>query len=174
MKKLTWCAGGVFLALVSLSAGIANASRLQARVVVTQSEVPQGMTERKLIAFAKSHQAKRLMETKDAPLKQRKWLADMVVAFNVSPADSEYHALFYDVTGGNRRFVDDMAIMVSDPKQRTFLQKLKLRRSQFEPGRKYEIVVTVRRNEVGKLQFETVGEHERRSGRVDFTDEQAK
>ena len=174
LKNLSWSVVLISIAFFGIDAEVAAASPLRARVMVTQSEIPQNLNERKLIAFAKSHQAKRLQEVKDVPLKQRKWLAEMVIAFNTSPADLEYHALFFDVTGGSRSFVDDMTIMMSDKSQRTFLQKIKLRRPQFQPGRKYEIVVTVRRNEVGKVQFETSGEVEQRSGRVDFADNETR
>jgi hypothetical protein len=174
MNYVHWFLVTILAVFLSMPAKASAAAPLRAKVLITQTAIPQNLNERKLIAFAKSHNAKRLQETKDVPVKQRRWFAEMVVAFNSSPADLEYHALFFDVTGGGRRFVDDMAIMVSDKAQRTFLQKLKLKRPQFEPGRVYEIVVTVRRNEVGKTQFETTGDFEQRSGRVDFDDKETR
>ncbi|QQR91319.1 MAG: hypothetical protein IPJ88_06210 [Myxococcales bacterium] len=161
--------------LCTLSHSEANAAkRLHAKVFITQSKIPKDLNERKLIAFAQGHQAKRMKEQSDKPLPKRKWIGDMVVAFNAPPNELEYHALFFDVSGGGRRFVDDMATMISDRKQRTYLQKLKLRKPMFEPGKKYEVVITIRRAEVGKIQFETLGEREKRSGRVDFADEETK
>lgn len=174
MTYVHWISAALIALVLNTNNEASAAAPLRAKVLITQTAIPQNLNERKLIAFAKSHNAKRLQETKDVPVKQRRWFAEMVVAFNTSPADLEYHALFFDVTGGGRRFVDDMAIMVSDKAQRTFLQKLKLKRPQFEPGHVYEIVVTVRRNEVGKTLFETIGDFEQRSGRVDFDDKETR
>jgi hypothetical protein len=94
----------------------------------------------------------------------------MVVSFNAPVNDMEFQVLFYDVQDGPRRFVNDMSTMVNDRSQKTFVQKVTLPRPGFKPNRQMELVVTVKRAEVGRLRFGVVGEEIKRSGEVSFSD----
>lgn len=147
----------------------AEAQRLRAQVYVTQAAIPRGLSEKALIGFGRGHQARAMNESSEATIEDRKWLGNMVVSFNAPPGDLEYHALFYDVTDGARTFVDDMAIYLNGRDQRTYVQRLNLARPRFRPNRRYELVITVRRAEVGRTRFDTRGEEPRRSGQVDFS-----
>jgi hypothetical protein len=147
----------------------AEAQRLRAQVYVTQAAIPRGLSEKALIGFGRGHQARAMNESSEAAIDDRHWLGNMIVAFNAPPGDLEYHALFYDVTDGARDFVDDMAIYLNGRDQRTYVQRLNLARPRFRPNRRYELVITVRRAEVGNTRFETRGEEPRRSGQVDFS-----
>lgn len=165
------------LATLSMTFAIATAAyappvgaqRLRATIHVTQANIPRGLSEKALIGFARGHSSRALNESSEPEIANRRWMANMVVAFTAPPGDLEYHALFYDVTDGAREFVDDMAIYVGDRDQRTYVQRLNLARPRFRPNRRYQLVVTVRRAEVGNMNFETRGEEPRRSGQVDFS-----
>ena len=147
----------------------AEAQRLRAQVYVTQAAIPRGLSEKAVVGFGRGHQARAMNESSEATIEERRWLGNMVVSFNAPPGDLEYHALFYDVTDGARDFVDDMAIYLNGRDQRTYVQRLNLARPRFRPNRRYELVITVRRAEVGSTRFETRGEEPRRSGQVDFS-----
>jgi len=145
---------------------------LRAQVYITQARIPGAGTERALIGFARGHSARILNETTEAVLTQRKWLANLVVAFNSPVNDLEYHILFYDIEDGPRRFIVDMNIFVNDRNQRTFVQPIRLPRPTFRPNRRTELVVTVSRQEVGGARFAIAGEEPRRTGRVDFSEDE--
>jgi hypothetical protein len=146
---------------------------LRVDVLLTQAQIPRGLTERALLGFARGHRAPRLQESDEANLRERRWHANAVFAFNEPPGDLEFHALFYDVHDGPRNFVREMSVFVSDRTQRTVLHRIMLPRPTFRPNRRMEMVVTVRREEVGTLRFELVGEEVRHSGQVDFSEEAA-
>ncbi len=150
------------------------AGRLRAKVFLTQAKLPKKLTERKLISFARSRSTRRLRETQDEKLKDRSWKANMVISFNRPPNDLEYQVLFYDVHDGPRRLVEDMSTFVSDRTQKTYVQKISLDRPRFKPNRNMELVVVVRRQEVGRLEFGVLGQAVKRSGTVTFSDEEAK
>jgi hypothetical protein len=147
----------------------ALAQGLRAQVLLTQARVPRKTSERGLLQFARSHRAVRLRETKDEKVTDRKWLANLVTSFNRSPNDLEFTVNFYDIDGGKRKFVDSMSVFTSDRQQKTYVSKLKLERPKFTPNHKHELVVLVRRREVGKARFEPVGERKRNTGVVDFS-----
>jgi len=161
---------GLLAAAWTAGAPDAAASSLHANVYLVQAVMPKSLTEKALLNFARSHANKILRETTDTDLQKRKWKAEMVVSFNMPVNDMEFAILFYDVHDGPRRFVDDMSALLNDRKQKTFVQKLTLARPQFKPNRNMELIVTVRREEVGRLKFGVVGEEAKRSGEVSFSD----
>lgn len=172
ITPLTVALAGLCAALVFWPQLEAQAQRLRCSVFITQARIPNSLSERGLVRFVRGHRAARLRETGEPELNDRKWLANAVFQFNRSPGDLEFHALFYDITDGPRDFVREMSVFVSDRNQRTVLHRLLLPRPTFRPNRRIEMVVTVRRNEVGTLRFQTVGEEVRHSGVVDFSDGQ--
>ncbi len=95
-------------------------------------------------------------------------MAEMVTQFNAPPGDIEFHVLFYDIHDGDRRFIEDMSTYIDDKKQKVYVQRVKLPRPRFKPNRRMELVVTVKRSEVGSLKFITDGEEKRNTGVVDF------
>jgi len=146
--------------------------RLRARIYLTQNRIPRSLTERGLIRFARGHNARRLREVTDRPIPEREWKAEMVTSFNRSVGDTEFQVLFYDIEDGPRRFLGPpLATFVNDRTQRTFVQRIRMRRPQFKPNRRMEMVITVRRQEVGRTRFEVIGERIRHSGEVTFSEE---
>ncbi len=174
MKSRKLAAIAFYLAAATLLAlGLAptaQAGRLKAQIYLLQNSIPNKLSERALIGFARAHANKLLRETNDKELKKRKWVAQMVVSFNSAVDDMEFEVLFYDIQDGPRRFVEDMSTMINDRKEKTFVQKITLSRPQFKPNRRMELVVTVRRAEVGRLKFGVIGQEKRRSGEVSFSD----
>lgn len=155
-------------------AGAQRGRRLRAQVYLTQAQIPANLTEQRLLAFGRRGNARVLRESTEADITQRQWTANMVLAFNAPLGDLEFHALFYDVEDGPRRFVEDMSTFVSDRSQKTFVQRVRLPRPKFRPNRRYEMVVTVSRNEVATVRFGLAGEEVRRTGEVNFNDEETR
>lgn len=145
-----------------------EAGALKATILLTQHKIPGGLTEKGLIGFVRSHKADRLRETTEPKLEERKFMAEMVTQFNAAPGDLEFHVLFYDIHDGSRNFVEDMSTFIDNRNQKVFLQRIKLPRPRFKPNRRMEMVVTVKRAEVGSLKFITDGEEVRHSGTVTF------
>jgi len=54
------------------------------------------------------------------------------------------------------------------------VHKLRLKRPQFEPNRRLEMVVTVRRQEVGRYRFQILGDRVQHGGEVTFSDDEAR
>lgn len=155
--------------------GAQAAQGLKARIFLTQKGVPNSLSESGVIRFAQSNEATRLLETSDAPVEDRQWRATLVANFNKPVGDSEFEVLFYDIQTAERKFIaPTMTVFVSDRNQRTIVHKLRLNRPQFEPNRRLEMVVTVRRQEVGRYRFQILGDRLQHSGEVTFSDDDAR
>lgn len=167
-----------FAALASTGAPSRSAdaaSGLRARIFLTQKGIPRSLSEAGVIRFAAGNKATRLRETTDAPIEDRQWRASLVVNFNRPVGDSEFEVLFYDIQTAERKFIAPaMTVFVNDRNQRTIVHKLRLNRPQFEPNRRLEMVVTVRRQEVGRYRFQILGDRVQHSGEVTFSDDEAR
>ena len=151
------------------------AQGLRAKIYLTQKGVPRTLSEAGVIRFAQSNKATRLRENADAPVEDRQWRATLVANFNAPLGDSEFEVLFYDIQTAERKFIAPaMTVFVNDRSQRTIVHKLRLKRPQFEPNRRLEMVVTVRRQEVGRYRFQILGDRVQHSGEVTFTDDEAR
>jgi hypothetical protein len=151
------------------------ASGLRARIYLTQKGIPRSLSESAVLRFAQSNKATRLRETANAPVEDRQWHATLVANFNAPVGDSEFEVLFYDIQTAERKFIaPTMTVFVNDRNQRTIVHKLRLHRPQFEPNRRLEMVVTVRRQEVGRYRFQILGDSVQHSGEVTFSDDEAR
>lgn len=166
-----WALAGVLVVAMGMPAA-AQAQRLRAQVYLTQQNPPRAGSERALLNWARRANTMRLHETREGELDDREWRANLVIAFNRPPGDLEFHVLFYDTQDGPRRFLQDMSTYVNDPNQETYVQRIKLERPEFQPNRRTELVVTVRRQEVARKSFHLLGEERQRSGEVSFAAEE--
>ena len=151
------------------------ASGLRAKIFLTQKGIPRSLSEAGVLRFAKQHKAVRLSEVSDAPIPDRYWRANLVVAFNAPVRDSEFEVLFYDIQTAERKFIAPaMTVFLNDSNQKTIVHKMSLKRPQFEPNRRLEMVVTVRRQEVGRYRFQILGDAIQHGGEVTFTDDETR
>ena len=154
---------------------VGAAQGLRARLFLTQKGIPRSLSEAGVLRFARANKATRLIETKDAPIEDRQWRASLVASFNAPVRDSEFEVLFYDIQTAERKFLAPaMTVFLSDKSQRTIVHKMYLKRPQFEPNRRLEMVVTVRRQEVGRYRFQILGDRVQHSGEVTFSDEETR
>lgn len=160
----------IVMTLVAIAASpVVQAGSLKANIFLTQNKIPNNLSQSGLLGFVRSHKTTRLRESTEPKLEERKFMAEMVTQFTGTPGDLEFHVLFYDIHDGPRQFVEDMSTFIDDKTQKVFVQRVKLPRPRFKPNRRMEMVVTVKRAEVGSLKFITDGEEVRRSGTVDFS-----
>lgn len=147
---------------------------LRAKLYLTQKGIPRSLSESGVLRFAQSNKATKLQETTDVPIDDRQWRATLVANFNAPVGDSEFEVLFYDIQTAERKFIaPTMTVFVNDRNQRTIVHNLRLDRPQFEPNRRMEMVVTVRRQEVGRYRFQILGDKVQHSGEVTFSDDEA-
>lgn len=151
------------------------AAGLQAKIFLTQKGISRTLSEAGVIRFAAANKATRLREDSSMPITDRHWRANLVVQFNRPVGDSEFEVLFYDIQTPERKFIAPaMTVFVNDRSQRTIVHKLRLERPQFEPNRRLEMVVTVRRQEVGRYRFQILGDRVQHSGEVTFSDDEVR
>lgn len=164
----------MILWMVGANASGAVAQGVGAQLFVLQTPVPREM-KGSMLTFAKKNKVRQMMESKDAAVADRAWRGSLVMAFGAPPQDSEVNILFYDVQDGSRRYVEGMnSFLQASRKEKIFVQPLDLKRSRFNPNRRMEIVVTLRKQEVGSVKVDLIGERVKRDGKVDFSEEETR
>lgn len=148
------------------------AQRLRCQIYLVPGRIPRDLNESGLLRYARRHASRRIPESSEDDLMDRKFRAEAVFRFNRPVGDLEFQVLFYDIEQGER-YIQPMAVMLNSRDERTIVHRLRLprRRRQFRPNRRHRMVVNVRRQEACRLEFTTEGEEIRHSGQVDFTTE---
>lgn len=152
----------------------AQAQRIRGNVYLVQKKLPKKTTAQGLARFGRANHRKVLQEVNYGPIEERYWPIEMIVKFNRPPGDREFEVAFYDIEEGVPRFLRSMTTFINNPRETTFVQKVKLPRQKFKANRRYELVVRVKRQEAGRVKFGLAGERVRHSGTVDFSDDETK
>jgi hypothetical protein len=161
------------LLAIVVSPKAVEAGSLKATIHLTQHEISKSAnTEQKLMRWLQSGVAlaatRPAAETTEPEMDQRKFLINMVVAFNAPINDYEFTAHVYDIEDGPRGSDKLFPVMTPNKGDKVIVTKLKLPRPEFKPQRRYEVVIVVRKAEVGSKKFMTGGEKKKNTGLVEF------
>jgi hypothetical protein len=147
--------------------------RNSAQIYIVQGRVPKSLPGADgIVRFGKKNHRNTLQET-SGPIRDRSWLAKLIVKFAKPIGDWEYDILYFEVNGSRREHVGSVVtVHVSDRNETTFVQKVELKRPDFKPKTKMELILRVRGREVGARRFNLAGEEIRirHTGTVDFTE----
>jgi hypothetical protein len=173
-RYLLWFALPTILASAWVAPALLRAQSLRASVMLMQG-ISRADIRGNLLSFAKKHQTKRLTESSEPELSKRTWSGYMVISFTRPPQDAELTFLYYDIHQGTRKFVESRSSFLSGSRsEKVFLQPFRLDRPTFRPNRRMELVITMHQQEVANLKFEVLGQEPKRSGVVDFTEDETK
>ena len=164
------------LALASLSSGPSPAEgqgRNTAQIYVVQGRVPSSFPGKDgALKFGRKNHRNTLQEVTGVPVKDRSWLARLVIQFQRPLGDWEYDILYFEKKGAQRELIGSVVtVHVSDRNERTFIQRIELKRPEFKPKSKIELALRVRGRKTGTRNITLAGEElrVRYSGSVDFT-----
>ncbi|NLY93216.1 MAG: hypothetical protein GXY23_04225 [Myxococcales bacterium] len=144
----------------------------RAQIYVVQGRVPSTFSGKDgLIRFGRQNHRNVLQEVTDVPVKERSWIARLIVQFTRPLGDWEFGVYFFQVNGNTREFINSTSVHVNDRNERNFIQKLELKRPEFKPNTKIDLVLRVRGHEAGTRRVTLSGEEirVRHTGTVDFT-----
>lgn len=102
------------------------------------------------------------------------WNLEYIAFFGTPLRDNEVNVKFYDVTGGNHRFVAGDEQYTRERGTRTFASSITLGTPEFEVNKKYMMTVESGRRVIATTTFWLRGKGPNYSGKVEFTDAEAK
>jgi hypothetical protein len=123
----------------------------------------------KYISKIKKQRKNKFWEDKE---KQR-WRIHFAAFFKKPLNDLEVTIKIYDITDGGQRMVASFEQYLDQRGQRSIISSIKLKRSEFGVNRHLMMVVENRGRRLALGKFRILGEAERYSGKVEFTEEEA-
>lgn len=103
----------------------------------------------------------------------KRWTVHFAAFFKRPLNDLEVTIKIYDITDGSKRMVASFEQYLDQRGQRSIISSIKLKRSEFGVNRHLMMVVENRGRRLALGKFKILGEAERYSGKVEFTEEEA-
>jgi hypothetical protein len=134
-------------------------------------------SKKRLPTSAKSKNAyvKKLRKAKTTKFienkKTKSWKIYFAAFFRKPLNDLEVTVKLYDVTTGRRHLVNSFEQYTEGRGQKTLISSIKLEREYFGVNKKIMIVMESRKSVLAQGTFYIIGEAEKRSGSVDFTND---
>jgi hypothetical protein len=156
-----------------VQAGNARVERaFRGKVVVMKKRPPARFrSQGAFIRFLRSHRVKHLWPDKD---NKEQWTFEFMAFFKRKLDDIEVKIKFYDITEG-KKFVAADAFFTRARGEKILASKMVLEKPRFNINRKYLMQVTTARNRpLARTVFWLRGRKERYSGKVEFSDDEAR
>jgi hypothetical protein len=105
---------------------------------------------------------------------QASWSLEYIAFFAQPLNDSEVNVKFFEITGGNHRFVAGDEQYTRERGTRIFASNITLGTPEFEVNKKYMMTVETRSRIIASATFWLRGKGPNYSGKVEFSDQDAK
>jgi hypothetical protein len=143
------------------------------RVIVSDKSFPlESKSAQAYIASVKKQSKDRFMEDKE----KGQWKVYYAAFFKKPLNDLEVKCTIYDVTDGSQRFIDSWDEYLAERGQRVIIGNVKLKRQEgkVNPNSKILIVMESHGSIVATASFYIIGEAKKFSGKVEFSEDEAK
>jgi hypothetical protein len=138
------------------------------QIVVSAKRFPMRFSsDSAMISFLRQHRKKEIWPEKDGT-----WKFEFMCFFADPLNDLQVSVKFFDLTEGNKRFVNAFDQFTSERGQRILASSIVLEKPQFGANRKYRMIVSNRGRELAETTFTLRGEGPKHSGKVEFSDEE--
>ncbi|MCG5055649.1 MAG: hypothetical protein KA712_22050 [Myxococcales bacterium] len=145
------------------------------QVVVTKKRLPSKFSSGEaFISAIKQSKTDKIWPKEQKGNDDATWKVEYVAFFARPLDDFEVMVKFYDVTGGTRRYVAGDAQMTRERGTRVFASDMELSKPEFDANRKYLMVLESHGRTVAQTTFWLRGKGEEYSGKVEFSDGEAK
>jgi len=145
---------------------------LAGKIITSNKRIPTSAKSQKAYtAKLKKMRKDRFIENKE----KKEWKIYYAAFMKKPVGDLEVTIKLYDVTDGRKRVISSFEQYLSERGQMSIVSYLELERQYFEPNRKILMTVETYRGQVlASGTFRILGEVEKFSGKVDFTEEETK
>lgn len=103
----------------------------------------------------------------------KEWKIHFAAFFKAPLDDLEVVVKLYDITGGGQQVLASFEQFTDERGQRTLISNMKLERKQFGVNKHILMTIESRGRVLASGRFKILGEAERYSGKVDFSEEEA-
>jgi hypothetical protein len=145
------------------------------RIIITKDRLPMRFSsESAFIAAVKRQQTDRVWPKEEKGNDHAVWLVEYIAFFAKPLNDNELNLKFWEVTGGTQRFVAGDEQYTREKNSRIFAANITVAKPEFEENKRYYMTLESRRRVIASTHFWLRGKGANYSGKVEFSDEEAK
>ncbi len=145
------------------------------RIIITKDRLPTKFPSAgAFIAAVQRSKTDRVWPKEEKGNDVAVWKVEYIAFFGQPLNDSEINLKFFDITGGAHKFVAGDEQYTREKGTRIFASSIEVAKPTFETNRKYMMTVESGRRVLATATFWLRGKGANYSGKVEFTDEEAK
>ena len=168
----------VCLGLVA-GAGLASAAKpedvFKGKIIITKKRLPMKFSSQAaFIAELQRSKMDKINPTEEKNADQGIWNLEYIAFFAQPLNDNEIQVKFYDITGGERKFVAGDPQYTREKGSRIFGSSIQLAKPEFDVRRHYSMTVESGHRVIASTTFWLLGKGASYSGKVEFSDEETK
>ena len=177
MSKLYRILGTIFCLLL-LTDG-ANAAKVEdvfkGRIIITANRLPTRFgSQGAFVAAVRSQSIDKVWPMEEKGNEHAVWKIEYIAFFAQPLNDNEITVKFWEIAPGQQRYVAGDEQYIREKGSRIFASSIQLAKPDFETNKKYSMTVERGGRVLARTEFWLRGKGPNYSGKVEFTDEEAK
>jgi hypothetical protein len=170
--------GLVLAFLVLASAGPASAAKpedvFKGKIIITKNRMPlRFSSEGAFVSALQKNKTDKIWPTEEKG-ETGKWNIEYIAFFATPLNDSEIQVKFFDITGGEKKYVAGDPQYTREKGSRIFGSSIELAKPEFDVRKHYMMTIESRGRVLAMTQFWLLGKGANYSGKVEFSDAEAK
>jgi hypothetical protein len=159
--------------------GVAMAAKpedvFKGKIIITKKRLPMKFSSPgAFISALQSSKTDKINPTEEKGPEQGTWDIEYVAFFAQPLTDSEIQVKFYDITNGDKRYVAGDPQYTRDKGSRVFGSSITLAKPEFDVRKHYMMTIESRGHSIATTTFWLLGKGAQYSGKVDFSDADAR
>ena len=165
-----------FLVMASVSPASAAAPEdvFKGKIIITKNRMPLRFSSQgAFVAALQKNKTDKIWPTEEKG-DAGKWNIEYIAFFATPLNDSEIQVKFFDITGGGNKYVAGDPQYTREKGSRIFGSSIELAKPEFDIRKHYMMTIESRSRVIASTTFWLLGKGEQHSGKVEFSDAEAK
>ena len=173
-KRLGLVLAFLVLASVRPAAAAKPEDVFKGKIIITKNRMPMRFSsEGQFVAALQKNKTDKIWPTEEKG-DTGKWNIEYIAFFATPLNDSEIQVKFFDITGGEKKYVAGDPQYTREKGSRIFGSSIELAKPEFDVRKHYQMNIETRGRVVATTQFWLLGKGQSYSGKVEFSDQEAK
>jgi hypothetical protein len=144
------------------------------KIIITKNRMPMRFpSEGQFVAALQKNKTDKIWPTEEKG-ETGTWNLEYIAFFATPLNDSEIQVKFFDITGGEKKYVAGDPQYTREKGSRIFGSSIQLAKPEFDVRKHYMMTIESRGRVLAMTQFWLLGKGETHSGKVEFSDAEAK
>jgi hypothetical protein len=166
--------GFVMLASVRSAEAAGPEDVFKGKIIITKNRMPLRFSSQGAFTAAlQKNKTDKIWPTEEKG-DTGKWNIEYIAFFATPLNDSEIQVKFFDITGGDKKYVAGDPQYTREKGSRIFGSSIELAKPEFDVRKHYMMTIESRNRVLASTTFWLLGKGEQHSGKVEFSDAEAK